>query len=95
MPERAGAAQAVDPATALAWQAIALADLATLKYRIARPEIAAHMLPWRPRCPQIVEQCSGCGRTFRRLEERGTHAVAQAIEGRWRCVHSMLGLPKP
>jgi hypothetical protein len=77
----------------------ARADLATLRYRIARPEMAAHMLPWTPSVPDTSDyaasQCQGCGRRFPAVWSRQGHAVeaAQQQPPRDRCVLWALGLP--
>ena len=66
--------------------------LATLRYRLQRPEMARHMLPWSPPCPSEGGTCRGCGRTLPAWARAG-HAVEMAEKGRERCVAWALGLP--
>jgi hypothetical protein len=66
--------------------------LATLRYRLQRPEMARHMLPWSPPCPAESGKCRGCGRTLPAWARAG-HAVEMAEKGRERCVAWALGLP--
>lgn len=66
--------------------------LATLRYRLQRPEMARHMLPWSPPCPSEGGKCRGCGRTLPAWARAG-HAVEMADKGRERCVAWALGLP--
>ena len=92
-PEPVKAPEPLDPGR----RAIALADWQTLRYRLARPEMAAHMLPWRPRVPQTEHgtHCQACGAQIPTADHRSQHAVECEVRGpsRAKCVAWSLGLP--
>ena len=70
----------------------ALVERETLRFRLARPEMARHMLPWSPSCPSEGGKCRGCGRTLPAWARAG-HAVEMAEKGRERCVAWAMGIP--
>jgi len=70
----------------------ALVDRETLRYRLARPELARHMLPFMPACPSEGGKCRGCARTLPAWARAG-HVVEMAEKGRERCAAWALGLP--
>jgi hypothetical protein len=70
----------------------ALVERETLRFRLARPELARHMLPWSPPCPPEGGRCQGCGRHLGASDRPG-HAVEMAEKGRERCVAWAIGLP--